>query len=485
MTKKRYSTRILALLLDVRLWIFILFLIRLETINLPPLDEHNLRQTLTLTAARNMIEISPNPLKPMLSVGRGSRPDPVAMEPGIYTGLIAVSYEIFGEHYWNSRLINLIVSSLGLWFFYAFLKKFWPHTAALASTVLFGVSIVFIYARKSMPDTFALSFVLAGNYFGAKYLENKRLKDLLGFLFAMSTGLLVKLPMACAAVLLLWPFLEPGVLPQTRLRLALAAGLPLGLMALWYFWWTPKLIEGGALRMYETYGFEEGWRQFWALREGVWDNFTRVQMKSYWPFALLLPGIYALGRRHQDHATLAVLGSAAVFAVFIIQAAYAYPTHEYYGIPFNPAYAMVSGFGLSYLFDRWPVLFFSCLLAISAVSIRHQKDDFFVRPEMRKFLQLGALADSVSLPGDKFLVNDAVYTRMMYFLHRHGRSEGSDLFKKYPEWVYDYGREGIKFICTDRASLPDSLNYPVVAETPDFRIYRHTWSPEHPQLAPL
>ena len=120
MPNKLRSLQIFGWLLDVRLWIFALFLIRLETINLPPLDEHNLRQTLTLTAARNMIEISPNPLKPMLSAGRGSCPDPVAMEPGIYTGLIAVSYKIFGEHYWNSRLINLIVSSAGLWFFMRF-----------------------------------------------------------------------------------------------------------------------------------------------------------------------------------------------------------------------------------------------------------------------------------------------------------------------------------------------------------------------------
>ncbi|MFN8302183.1 MAG: glycosyltransferase family 39 protein [Saprospiraceae bacterium] len=484
MPNKLRSLQIFGWLLDVRLWIFALFLIRLETINLPPLDEHNLRQTLTLTAARNMIEISPNPLKPMLSAGRGSCPDPVAMEPGIYTGLIAVSYKIFGEHYWNSRLINLIVSSAGLWFFYAFLTRFWPRPAALASTILFGVSITFIYARKSMPDTFALSFVLMGNYYGAKYLNKSRWSDLSGFVLTMSTGLLVKLPMACAAMLLLWPFVQSGSSRAARLRLVVAACVPLSLMALWYFWWTPKLIHDGALRMYETYGFVEGWRQFWALREGVWDNFTRVQMGSYWPFALLLPGIYALGRRHQERATLAIFGSAAVFAVFIIQAAYAYPTHEYYGIPFNPAYAMIAGFGLSYLFEKWPVLLFSCLLAISIVSIRHQKNDFFVRPEARKFLQLGPMADSVSLQSDKFLVNDAVYTRMLYFLHRQGRSEGSDLFKKYPEWVYDYGREGIKFICTDRAGLPDSLNYPIVAETPDFRIYRHTWSPVNPLTTP-
>ncbi len=462
-------------LMDVRVWILVFFLLRLENINLPPLDEHQLRQTLTLMVSRNLIEISPNPLIPMLSFGQGTKPEPVGLEPGIYNSLIAGSYLIFGEHYWNSRLINLIVSSIGLWYFFSFLRKFWDRNAALSATVFFAVSVAFIYSRKTMPDTFALSFVFVANYFGACFLENGRRKDLIAFTAAMSVGLLAKLPAVCVATLLLLPLLQYRP-DWSRIRTFFLAGLiPVGLMSIWYFWWVPTLIKNGGMQLYETYGFKEGWRQLWERREGLWQTFSRTQMKSYAAFAMLLPGVFALGWQRQKAAVLAILASAAVFTVFVIQAAYAYPTHEYYGMPLNPAYAMVAGFGLAHLLGRWPRALWLALALVAFDAIRNQKEDFFIPWHQQKFLQLEKLADQVSSRDDKFLVNDAVFTRMMYFLHRKGRSENNELFKKYPEWVEDYGREGVKFICIDRSTYPDSLAYPVVVETPEFRIYRHTW----------
>lgn len=460
---------------DVRVWILILLLIRLENINLPPVDEHNYRQTLTLMVARNLLEISPNPLQATISFGQGSNPSHVAMEPGIYTSLIAISYKIFGEHNWNSRLINLLISSFGLWFFYQFLRLFWDKSAALSSTVFFATSAIFIYSRKSMPDTIALSFVLMGIYYGSNFIFNNRNKDLYLYIITLSIGLLVKLPMICAAALLVAPLLQNKFSLKIHGKFLVVSVIPFTLMCLWYFYWIPESIKNGAMQMYETYGFREGWRQFWQLREGVWNNFSHIQMKSYIPFALLIPGFFALGWHRQIHISIALLCSAILFTIFIVQAAYAYPTHEYYGMPFNPAYAMIAGFGLAHLVGRWKFLLFLCLLLSAFIAIRNQKDDFFAVPGYSKFQTLGILADQVSTPNEKFLVNDAVYPRMLYFLHRSGRSEGNELFKKYPQWVYEYGSEGIKFICIERSTYPDSLPYPVAIETPDFRIYRHTW----------
>lgn len=47
-------------LFDVRLWILVLFLIRLENIDLAPLDVHSYRQALTLGVARNFLEWDAN-----------------------------------------------------------------------------------------------------------------------------------------------------------------------------------------------------------------------------------------------------------------------------------------------------------------------------------------------------------------------------------------------------------------------------------------
>ncbi|MCB0660013.1 MAG: hypothetical protein KDC04_03695, partial [Saprospiraceae bacterium] len=45
------------MLTDIRFWIFVLFLIRLETIDLPPRDAHSWRQCITLGVARDYHEV--------------------------------------------------------------------------------------------------------------------------------------------------------------------------------------------------------------------------------------------------------------------------------------------------------------------------------------------------------------------------------------------------------------------------------------------
>lgn len=53
----KYLVRYKFLLADPRFWIFVFFIIRLETIDLPPLDAHSWRQCFTLGVARNYSEV--------------------------------------------------------------------------------------------------------------------------------------------------------------------------------------------------------------------------------------------------------------------------------------------------------------------------------------------------------------------------------------------------------------------------------------------
>ena len=51
-------------LFDVRIWIVLLFLLRLENIDLAPYDEHSWRQTMTLGVARSYADVDNNFLHP-------------------------------------------------------------------------------------------------------------------------------------------------------------------------------------------------------------------------------------------------------------------------------------------------------------------------------------------------------------------------------------------------------------------------------------
>src|SRR6185503_6578718 len=100
-----------------------------------------------------------------------SREGILAQEFPLYNYSIAILWKIFGQQNWCFRLFNLIIASIGLYYFSKISKRFMDDKGALFSTVIFGVSVAFMYARKAMPDVFAVSLVIIGVEFGWKYLE--------------------------------------------------------------------------------------------------------------------------------------------------------------------------------------------------------------------------------------------------------------------------------------------------------------------------
>ena len=60
--------------------------------------------------------------------------------------------EIFGYQHWYGRLINLIVSSLGIWFFFRLLKRYFNAELAFNASIILLASIWFAYSRKIIED---------------------------------------------------------------------------------------------------------------------------------------------------------------------------------------------------------------------------------------------------------------------------------------------------------------------------------------------
>ena len=193
------------LLRDIRFWIVFFFLLRLYGITNPPLESaHSWRQTTVTMVARNFYEVDNNPLYPRIDIA-GEKTGITGMEAPVLNYCIYVMAEVFGYQHWYGRFINLLVSSFGLYFFYRLLRKYFSEETAFYAAMILCVSIWFAYSRKIMPDTFSMSLLIMGFYYGSNYIERDEKKKQWMWLvacFALTAlGVLAKLPSGYCLIL--------------------------------------------------------------------------------------------------------------------------------------------------------------------------------------------------------------------------------------------------------------------------------------------
>ena len=145
------------------------FVIRLFGITNAPLEiGHNWRQSLTNMIARNFYENGANLLYPAIDMA-GEKTGIIGSEFPLFNYLIYLVSELFGYDHWYGRLINLIVSSLGIYYFYRLLKESINEKVAFNASLILLTSIWFAFSRKIMPDTFSVSLVIIGLYYAYQF----------------------------------------------------------------------------------------------------------------------------------------------------------------------------------------------------------------------------------------------------------------------------------------------------------------------------
>ncbi len=179
----------------IEFWIVVFFLIRLIGITNPPLEVgHNWRQTTGLMVARNFLEVDPNILYPRVDDNNGQT-GIIGMEFPTMNYLYFLVAKIFGYTHWYGRLINLIVSSLGLFFFYKIICNIGiKERIAFFATIFLSASIWFAFSRKMMPDTYCISLMFIGLYYGLRYLKEGKLYQILLYIIIASLAVLSKIP---------------------------------------------------------------------------------------------------------------------------------------------------------------------------------------------------------------------------------------------------------------------------------------------------
>lgn len=465
------TEKIKTVLFDIRFWILVLALVRLENINLPPLDQHAYRQCLTLGVARNYLEIDDNIFQPR-TILCDSRPGFEVMEFPALNYAIFLLWKIFGEQNWCFRLLGVVVASIGLWHLNQILRRLVTDRAALAGTVLFGTSIAFIYARKAMPDVFSLSMVLIGVNIGWTYLEKGKWWRLPLFTVITAIGLLSKIPSACALVLLVLPVFDREIALKRKIWLTVAGSIAVAAMSAWYFVWIPWAEKEYQHGWFFGLSYAETWRQVTVESWGdTKSRFYPIALQSRVAFLLFLFGFVWMVVKKQWKLLINWLLYSAIFLFFILQVGKVFSVHEYYIIPYVPVMALLAGYGLSSVVKNdW--LFIAVLGIMAAEAVYWQKADFFMPWYEHKFLKLEAIADAHFPRDAKVVTSDGdANPKMMYMAHRRGWTEKPNRLLD-PVWLDGEATVGLEYAIFERARIKDSIPYPMIYEDNEFRIFK-------------
>lgn len=464
------------LLTNPAIWLVLFFVLRVE--NYPNSiihQDYNWRTAYTGMVSRNMLEVGPNPFFPKVDNSENSN-GIAACEFPVFNALQFGAFKLFGYAKWYGRFINLVVSTIALWFFFQISRRILKDDyLALAAMVFLATSIWYSFSRRNMPDTFALSLCIISVEFGYRYLEKGKWLNLSLFFLFCTAGLLSKMPAACVLPLLIPPmFLNKNIDFLHKKLLFSASTLAVFIMCLWYFWWVPYLEEIGAkLTWPET--FASGWQQvFYQFREKTIWQFKVIMFQGEFVFWLSCIGLFYALIKKQTQLLLPVLAWLVVSMVFILKAGFIFSTHDYYTVPLVPMMAILAAYAFSILkaairnYLMIPVLLGVCFFSIKRQTIWYNT----VPPYDMSLNRLEALVDSVVPKNAKVVANDIGFSPViMFWSHRKGVLLDNNQIKL-PGYLSGKADQGATYAIVSKFNLKDSLPFEVALDDIDFRIYK-------------
>lgn len=463
------------MLKDIRCWIFIFFIIRLIGITNPPLEvSHNWRQTTVAMVSRNYLEVDNNLFLPRVDIA-GEKTGITGMEFPILNYSIYLAAELFGYQHWYGRLINLLISSLGLWFFFKLIRKYFTKQVAFNATIILAVSIWFQFSRKIMPDTFSMSLIIAAIYYGTNYLDNANRKNsllyLIGYAILMLIGLLSKLPSGYLLIVFGFFILDKNIPLKRKVIFSSLSVIGLIPSVVWYYYWVPYLVQ-----KYDFWHFFMGKRfdlGFFEIMQNLNETLSKFYETAlkYIGFVVFIYGlVYSIIKKDRKIYLLFALTFLS-FCVIIFKAGYTFSHHSYYIIPFVPVMALIAGYGLTT--TKNSKIAFIFLLAICVEGIANQQHDFIIKENDKGIVNLEKDLDAISSRNDLILINSGNLPTPMYFSHRKGWVDSNEKItdKKYIESLKS---KGLKFIVVLKRSFGSEVflpQYNKVFDNEDYCIY--------------
>lgn len=435
-----------SLLKDIRFWIVLFFVVRLIGITNAPLETgHNWRQCFTNMVTRNMVEQGPDVRYPKADI-LGNSSGVIASEFPIFNYLNYWVAKFFGFQHWYGRLINLVISTLGLWYFYKTVRSLFDSKTAFNATFILTTSIWFAFSRKIMPDTFSMSLLFMGMYGGVLYIKENKLSGLFAYFILCSLGMLAKIPaIAVFSVSGLVVFVK-DIPRQRRFVFALTTGLCVLLVFAWYFAWVPYLVKTYGYSLYDSKGFAEGIQEILPHLGDLAEKFYFSATHSYVATLCFVFGIYFFLKQQRSLYRYALLLVTVMLLFFILKTGAIFPTHNYYIIPFVPVIALLAGYAVSKVPNKFQALL---LLIIGIEGVANQQHDFFIKPSEQYRLELEHTVDQYIPKNDLVLINGGISPQEMYYANRKGWSVENSSIKS-STYLDSLSALGAKFLILNK-----------------------------------
>jgi 4-amino-4-deoxy-L-arabinose transferase-like glycosyltransferase len=447
-------------------WIALFFLVHLIGIWNPPIEAaHSWRQATGLMVARNYFEGNTSFWYPMVDETSGGT-GIIGMEfPLMYyiQGKLGV---LFGFHAGIGRLLNVLISTLGLVYFFALVRRFTSEKTAFYSTLLLMVSCFFMYSRKVMPDTEALAVYLMGIYYFFEALRFGRWKDVLLSFMMLSLGLLLKISVLPLLAFVVFAYVKTSNEPK-KPGVFLIPFLSLIPACIWYFIWNPYLAEHFGSWYNLGGGLVDGSRAFLESPFLLLQQLVFHPFVSYLAFALCLYGIIRIVKHGVSWEwKLSLPLFLLLFTGYALKSGVIFLTHEYYILPAVPLLAILGGYALSTLGKYAWVL----MLCISIEAIGNQLYDFRLNSSEAYKLGLGPIADRYISTDALVAINGNSNPQELYLLGRKGWNLSDETLRQ-KAMVNELRGKACSYLVINKRTLPSLPDFgTIIYDGVDYQI---------------
>ena len=442
---KKYMRNKFNLTFLVALILFIF--INLPLITRPPVDQHSWRQTDTASVIRNFQEESPNILQPRIDM-RQNYTGITGMEFPAYNYLVYLFNILFGFQHWMGRVVTLLFSVAGLFFFFEFVKlRFNQREALLSSVLLMTFPIYIIFSKNIQPDIMMLSMFVGSLYFAQKYKATKRVLFLFVTSVLFTLACLVKIP----AVMLLPVFaLVVPIEKKNKALITLLLLIFISIITGWYFY-SNYLSHNFGLGEYFYGDYSLATTLALLPKYSFWFTISRYIFIKEFIVGLALPflffGAWSFYNKKEYLPLLWFVCSGTFLVLFASKSFY----HNYYSLILLPPLALLLSKGILWVSDHmkktnlkvWKALcivLFALALVIIPTFIFKRYINVKLKNYQLNLLLEEKLVENIVPKNSLIITNGNGSPAMLYFSHRKGWSlSNSNLLASPGPVLFDQG----------------------------------------------
>ncbi|MFE5317767.1 ArnT family glycosyltransferase [Paenibacillus sp. NPDC056579] len=178
--------------------------LRIPYITNSPYEYDSWRQSDTESIALNFIGHRFHILYPQLNYD-GPLPNYVQLEFQITTWIIAILYQLFGQHYALARAVPILFFIGSAYFLYRIGKSYFSPSIGWLAVLIYGMlPVSILYSRAIMPESAALFFMLGAFYWFSEWRDSR--KRWLLIMAGLFTALAIsqKIPTIFVGIPMLW-----------------------------------------------------------------------------------------------------------------------------------------------------------------------------------------------------------------------------------------------------------------------------------------